>query len=575
MISSSGNVPENGLQPPLKVGLLLDDASVPAWFHQMISDLKQSEFADIALVVVNKNDVEVTKNHTLLSKISNNRGRIAYLAVRKLLEDAYRLLIERSTHLPDAESPTNTTSLLENLPKIEVTTRRGTWSDYFHDHDIEQIKSRDIDLLIRGGFGILRGDILNACRFGVWSFHHGDNLRNRGGPAGFWESMENWPETGSVLQILTEDLDNGNILYRSFSCTDTLSVKDNKNNYYWKTQRFMTRKIRELHELGDERFFEKVAHENRHLSLYSDRLYTAPNNAELARLTLKKIIEKTKLLLTNKFYRDQWILMFHLRPEFSSSLWRYKEMLPPMDRFWADPHVIHHDHTYYIFIEEYLYATDKGHIALIVMDEKGNYEEPEIVLEKPYHLSYPFVFEHEGDYFMIPETMANGTVELYKCTKFPNQWEFQMNLIEGIQAVDATLHYKDNRWWMFVTVVETDGASSWDELFIYYSDQLLSSEWKPHKQNPVLSDCKIARPAGKLFMDNDILYRPSQNCSHRYGYGFNLNEVEHLSSDNYREKRVTAVEPNWDKSIRGTHTFNRTHELHIIDAIKRRRINGR
>ena len=556
----------------LKIGLLLDDVDVAAWFHRMISDLEASTFAEITLVVINDNDVETQQNTTLLSKIANNRGRIGYLAIRKLLEELYARLIERSTHLPDAEAAVSSKKLLADVPTIKVKTRRGKWSDYFLEDDIEQIRSHDVDLFIRGGFGILRGEILNVARFGIWSFHHGDNLRNRGGPAGFWESMASWPETGSVLQILTEDLDNGSILYRSFSCTDTLSVKDNKNNYYWKTQAFMTRKIRELHALGETEFFAKVAHENRHLAFYSDRLYTAPSNAELARLTFKKIREKTKLLWTNKFYRDQWILMFHLREDFSSSLWRYKKIRPPLDRFWADPHVIYRDNTYYLYIEEYLYATNKGHISLITMDEQGNYSEPEVILDTPYHLSYPFVFEHAEDHYMIPESMENGTVELYKCTTFPNQWEFVMNLMEGINAVDATLHYHDNRWWMFVTVVETDGASSWDELFIYYSDDLLSTDWTPHKMNPVISDCKIARPAGKLFIDNGILYRPSQNCSHRYGYGFNLNEVEVLSVDEYREKRVSAVEPNWDKNILGTHTFNRCHKLHVIDAIERRRL---
>ena len=260
----------------LKIGLLLDDVDVAAWFHRMISDLEASTFAELTLVVINDNDVETQQNTTLLSKIANNRGRIGYLAIRKLLEELYARLIERSTHLPDAEAAVSSKKLLADVPTIKVKTRRGKWSDYFLEDDIEQIRSHDVDLFIRGGFGILRGEILNVARFGIWSFHHGDNLRNRGGPAGFWESMASWPETGSVLQILTEDLDNGSILYRSFSCTDTLSVKDNKNNYYWKTQAFMTRKIRELHALGETEFFAKVAHENRHLAFYSDRLYTPP-----------------------------------------------------------------------------------------------------------------------------------------------------------------------------------------------------------------------------------------------------------------------------------------------------------
>ena len=112
----------------LKIGLLLDDVDVAAWFHRMISDLEASTFAEITLVVINDNDVETQQNTTLLSKIANNRGRIGYLAIRKLLEELYARLIERSTHLPDAEAAVSSKKLLADVPTIKVKTRRGKWS---------------------------------------------------------------------------------------------------------------------------------------------------------------------------------------------------------------------------------------------------------------------------------------------------------------------------------------------------------------------------------------------------------------------------------------------------------------
>ena len=171
---------------------------------------------------------------------------------------------------------------------------------------------------------------------------------------------------------------------------------------------------------------------------------------------------------------------------------------------------------------------------------------------------------------MIPESCSNKTIELYKCVEFPNKWEFKMNLIEDIVAVDATILRHDNKWWMFANVRENYGSSAHDELFLFYSNDLFSSKWKPHVQNPIVSDCKSARPAGKIFSENGRLYRPSQNCSIRYGYGFNINEIILLSENSYAEKLVSRIEPNWDKHIIGTHTFNRVNSLHIIDAIYKR-----
>ena len=554
----------------LKVGLLLDSYQVPSWFYRMLSDIQKSDSAELSLVILNDKP-QTQRNHTLYSKLKNNSHRLGYLITRRILELLYEKLIERTINLDDAESLKNSSSLLNGVPSLSVKTKRKKWSDYFYPEDVDEIKNYDLDILIRGGFGILRGEILSSAKHGVWSYHHGDNHINRGGPAGFWESMESWPETGAILQILTEDLDNGTVLYRSFSCTNTMSVTDNRSNYYWKSVKFMTRKINELYTLGADDFFINAKSSNRHPNIYSEKLYVQPNNWDLALLTWNKLVEKTKLLINNHFFFNQWILMFDIKEEFSSSLWRYKKILPPKDRFWADPHVITRDNKYYIFIEELLYSTNKGHISLIEMDEKGNYTPPVKILDRPYHLSYPFVFEHDNELYMIPETAENRTIELYKCTSFPDQWELETILMEDIHAVDATLHYHENKWWLFANMIEIDGASDWDELFLFSSENLASNQWQAHPQNPIVSDVKTARPAGRIFEHNGGLYRPSQNCSHHYGYGFNFNEITQLSSTDYKEQLVSEVKPNWDKNIIGTHTFCRSGSLHVIDALYRRK----
>jgi hypothetical protein len=263
--------------------------------------------------------------------------------------------------------------------------------------------------------------------------------------------------------------------------------------------------------------------------------------------------------------------MFHLNNTFSSALWRYKKLIPPKDRFWADPHIMFRDGKYYIFIEEYIYRTRQGHISVIVMDERGIHSAPEIVLATPDHLSYPFVLEHERECYMIPESIATKTVGLYRCLEFPHKWELQMNLMENVRAVDATVVFHNGKWWLFANIVESDGGSTCDELFLFSSRDLISDRWQSHPLNPIVSDCKRSRPAGKIFSHDGRLYRPSQNCSARYGYGFNVSEIVALDEANYAEVLVSSVTPGWDKNIIGTHTFNRVNRLHVIDALYRRR----
>jgi hypothetical protein len=193
------------------------------------------------------------------------------------------------------------------------------------------------------------------------------------------------------------------------------------------------------------------------------------------------------------------------------------------------------------------------------------------VLEAPYHLSYPFIFEFENGIYMLPESNGNRTIELYKCTEFPFKWAFQKNLMKDCRAVDPTLIQWQGRWWLFVAQVETEGSSLWDELFLYHSDSPLSDHWAAHPRNPVVSDVKSARPAGRCFVRNGRLYRPSQNCSPHYGYGFNLCEITKLTENEYEERVVERVEPNWDEEVVSTHTFNYEAGLTIIDGQLHRR----
>jgi hypothetical protein len=73
------------------------------------------------------------------------------------------------------------------------------------------------------------------------------------------------------------------------------------------------------------------------------------------------------------------------------------------------------------------------------------------VLDEPYHLSYPFLIEHDGEIYMMPEKAAQGRVDLYGCVAFPDQWEHARTLIEGQALSDCALFSHEGRWWMLCT----------------------------------------------------------------------------------------------------------------------------
>jgi hypothetical protein len=358
--------------------------------------------------------------------------------------------------------------LLHGVPAITIKPVQKRYTDFVVDDDVSRIKAFQPDVLVRLGFRVLKGPILEAARHGVWSYHHGDNLVNRGGPAGFWETMESWPETGTALQILTEDLDGGQILYRSWSCTNYRSVTRNNNARYWTSASFLPRMVDRLGAIGEVQFFDEVKRMNPHPTFYSNRLFSKPGNKELSLLLFKKLFTRIKARFLGYFYFDQWCILFGRHPDIATSLRRFTRIVPPRDRFWADPNVIHRNDSYYIFIEELIYARDKGHISLIVMDRAGKFGNPVAVIDEPHHLSYPFVFEYEKTLYMLAEASQVRTVPLYRCIEFPDKWALEKNLLEDVEAVDPTLFFHDGKWFLFLGVAENRGSSASDVLFLYF-----------------------------------------------------------------------------------------------------------
>ena len=114
------------------------------------------------------------------------------------------------------------------------------------------------------------------------------------------------------------------------------------------------------------------------------------------------------------------------------------------------------------------------------------------------------------------------------------------------------------------------GGSSLDALHLFYADSLFADEWTPHRSNPVVKDIRSARPAGRIFMQDGRLIRPSQDSSRRYGYALRFNRITTLDENDYAETAVSTFRPPGGKML-ATHTFNQAGELTVIDAIIRRR----
>ena len=56
--------------------------------------------------------------------------------------------------------------------------KKGKYRDYFSEK-LQSIKKRNLDFFLRFGLNIITGEILEIPKYGIWSFHHGDERKYR------------------------------------------------------------------------------------------------------------------------------------------------------------------------------------------------------------------------------------------------------------------------------------------------------------------------------------------------------------------------------------------------------------
>ncbi len=539
----------------LRVGLLLDSFQLPAWAYRALQYIQEGDSGALQLVVLN-DDPGCNREP--------DHGAWVYSTFNRIDQKLF-------TKAPDPFAPRDSRELLAKVPVLNVEPVPVDGSCFLKGVDVRSIRDHEIDVLVKFGFEGLRCEVLNLSKYGIWYYYHGDDRSMRGGPPGFWEVVEKWPETTSALIASGGRFFPHRVLFRSHFLTYPLSPARNRSYFYWATTTFLARQIALLGRLGEEKYCQRTEKFNQ-MPLQEIKPYKVPSNLPAARSFAKITGRLAREPFRRAFQKEQWFLLFSLAPDASHDFGRFSKIMPPNGRFWADPHAVRSNGNYYLFVEEFLWARNKGHISVIEMDGSGNWKSPVKVLEESHHLSYPFIFNWQGEYFMVPESGDNRTIDLYRCVDFPYRWEFKQHLMKDLKAVDTTLTHHGDRWWMFTAIAENESAAPNVELFLFSADNPFSQQWTPHPQNPIVSDVKSARPAGDLFAKDGQLFRPSQDCSKAYGYGFDINEIEVLSETEYRERRVSSVRPLWDKKILATHTFSNQGDLTVIDALRRQPI---
>ncbi|MEO8354721.1 MAG: hypothetical protein ABI621_02290 [Chloroflexota bacterium] len=238
--------------------------------------------------------------------------------------------------------------------------------------------------------------------------------------------------------------------------------------------------------------------------------------------------------------REQWTIgiyrsnnPFHFNElqGWINPLFRAENVTDVPAKFVADPFLIKEDETYSLFFEVYNNDTKQGDLAVATSTNTWTWNYEKVIIDEPFHLSYPYVFKADDGYYLIPESFEDNSIRLYKAEDFPTQWSYVKTLVEGRDYVDNSIVYYNNQWWLFSSVTSND------TLYLHYADSL-TGPWKEHPQSPiVMGDVRKSRPSGRMIVYDGKLYRFTMDLQPPVGtHQVMAYEIMEITPTSYSEK---------------------------------------
>lgn len=530
----------------LRVGFAVQAIVQPAWVARAIELVAQLPWVDLCTILVTGRPVPSPPTPGLARPLFDSFSA--------------RELLRLPTEYGDPYEPVD----LSRARSIPVTTIRtlGTMSlpgDALVAMTVHDCAALDLDVLVGSTPGSIPREVLALPRFGTWAFEAALD-RSRVSLEAFWRVMTRSPQMNVELYRLHHD---GTIAGTIVSapCRNILgSPLVTEVRTRWKLPSLLVQALTHLRVHGSVPGTASAP----------PRPEEAPSDLVMAWLWSRHALRLVRLRLLADVVRPQWFMHYHFHEtsktdEPALAFRQFRALDTPPDRVWADPFPICRDGRYYVFFEEKLDSQPFGHISVVELTAAGPAGAPRTVLERPQHLSYPFIFDWMGTTYMMPESHDAGRLELYRAKQFPDHWELA-TVLRHEPLADATLAEIEGTWWMFAARQAAPHLDC-DELVLYHASIPLGP-WTPHAMNPVLSDVRTARPAGRVFRTPEGWIRPVQNGARGYGQAMRLMRIVTLTPTDFAEELVRELPPDWKRGLHGTHTLNAAHGLTTIDAVR-------
>ena len=543
-------------QRPLRFGIICHGTTFPDWQARCLRQLVALAGVEAALLIIVDRPPPPHARGGRLKQQGLMQGLVEYLYFSLYVRWRSRAL-----------QPVDLAALLAGVPALRC---EGVGSDRllacFRDEDLAAIRAYNLDFILQLGSGSVGGEILRLPRYGVWSFSFGGAARYAGGPACFWEVYRGDATTGATLQRLTDSPSGGVVLQTGACKTFRHSYLRSLDEVLLRVGSWPAQVCKDIQN-GAAAYLDI-----NHLPS-TVPIFRRPTGLQMV-LFLLKMAWKVLVGAYNTFFRaEQWnvgIVDMPIQTFLVANARPPVRWLPelPSGCFIADPFGLDRDTSTAVLVEMFDYRTGRGYISALELRDDGSLSPPRPVIKTPVHMSYPYLVEHGGDIYCIPESHLARGISLYKATAFPYQWIKHTTLIEGFAGGDATVFQHDGRWWLLCC--DHEPRLDYNTALNAWYAPTLFGPWVPHANNPVKTDVRSSRPAGTPFVHAAQLYRPAQDCSRTYGGAVTINRVLRLTPTEFAEEPVSIVEPYADSPYpHGLHTLTAVGQRTIIDSKRR------
>lgn len=213
-----------------------------------------------------------------------------------------------------------------------------------------------------------------------------------------------------------------------------------------------------------------------------------------------------------------------------------------------------------LLYEKFDYREGKGRIVRNVNGTE------EVIGDFPYHASYPYLIEKDGQHYAVPELSEMACPTAFPVDKDSPKWAGKGLPLKGLEDIpmsDGTIFYHDGRYWLFGMKADQESNAV---LHAWHAPACFGP-WTPHERNPIKIDITSSRPGGAPFSWQGQLIRPTQDCSTTYGAAIVLNRIDSLTPTEFRETPIARIEPDPTSYYRhGVHTLNVIDGMIIVDA---------